>query len=345
MARTVVQGAITSTYAFGVYEQEGAITRNYYSFGGQMIAVRDSNLGLSYLYGDHLGSVSASTNATGQLLNIQHFDAWGKKLSGSMSQTDRNFTGQYLDDTGLLFYNARYYDPGVGRFVSADTVVPSNASGSMDGIALKPLTVSFHEYGFNAKLNSENQFAPWFMLSDKERRQLGNPMGPSNPQALNRYSYVQNNPLKYTDPSGHAVPPIRCPQCNALWGNISTWNAPAKGAVVVGCFIVGCNVNYSTGDVTAPTLEQMVSSTAAPAMTGGGRVLQSGGHTLKNSTASALNKVHGLNLHSREWGRALEELKAQNFLPNNHHGKITEAGDYIDIKTGEVLGNLLEYLP
>jgi hypothetical protein len=84
-------------------------------------------------------------------------------------------------------------------------VVPGNASGSMEGIALKPLTVSFHEYGFNAKLNSENQFSPYFMLSDKERRQLGNPMEPGNPQALNRYSYVQNNPLKYTDPSGHTV--------------------------------------------------------------------------------------------------------------------------------------------
>jgi len=28
-------------------------------------------------------------------------------------------------------------------------------------------------------------------------------MGPTNPQSLNRYSYVLNNPMKYTDPSGH----------------------------------------------------------------------------------------------------------------------------------------------
>jgi len=28
---------------------------------------------------------------------------------------------------------------------------------------------------------------------------------PSNPQALNRYSYTLNNPLKYTDPTGHMV--------------------------------------------------------------------------------------------------------------------------------------------
>ena len=41
-----------------------------------------------------------------------------------MSQTKRSYTGQYLDDSGLLFYNARYYDPGMGRFVSADTISP-----------------------------------------------------------------------------------------------------------------------------------------------------------------------------------------------------------------------------
>ena len=28
---------------------------------------------------------------------------------------------------------------------------------------------------------------------------------PSNPQSLNRYSYVLNNPLRYTDPTGHCV--------------------------------------------------------------------------------------------------------------------------------------------
>jgi hypothetical protein len=54
-------------------------------------------------------------------------------------------------------------------------------------------------------LNQENQFGPWFTLSDKERQQLGSPMGPQNPQALNRYSYVLNNPVRYTDPSGHAL--------------------------------------------------------------------------------------------------------------------------------------------
>ena len=29
---------------------------------------------------------------------------------------------------------------------------------------------------------------------------------PGNPQDLNRYSYVRNNPVRYTDPTGHYIP-------------------------------------------------------------------------------------------------------------------------------------------
>jgi RHS repeat-associated protein len=29
-----------------------------------------------------------------------------------------------LDTTGLYFYNARYYDPAIGRFISADSIIP-----------------------------------------------------------------------------------------------------------------------------------------------------------------------------------------------------------------------------
>ncbi len=39
-------------------------------------------------------------------------------------ETDRTYTGQKADGTGLLYYNARYYDPTLGTFLSPDTVVP-----------------------------------------------------------------------------------------------------------------------------------------------------------------------------------------------------------------------------
>ncbi len=75
--------------------------------------------------------------------------------------TDYQFTGQRQESAlgpasfGLYDFNARFYDPLLGRFISADTIVP----------------------------------------------------GAGNPQALNRYSCVLNNPLKYIDPSGHVCIP------------------------------------------------------------------------------------------------------------------------------------------
>jgi len=38
--------------------------------------------------------------------------------------TDYQFTGQRAEDFGLYDYHARYYDGAIGRFISADTVVP-----------------------------------------------------------------------------------------------------------------------------------------------------------------------------------------------------------------------------
>jgi RHS repeat-associated protein len=188
------------------------LTRVLYGFNGASVAQRThitspSSDSVIYLHGDHLGSVSVVSGWSGSattLVSSQRFDPWGKVLAGgNVTQTRTNYTGQELDTTGLLYYHARFYDPNLGRFLSADTVVPGSASGSMNGVALKPLTVDFHEPGFVAGLNGENGQAFWFQMSDKERQHAGSPWGPGNPQALNRYSYVQNNPLRYVDPSGH----------------------------------------------------------------------------------------------------------------------------------------------
>ncbi len=58
------------------------------------------------------------------MVSQQEYDPWGKVRTGGIGQTTLNYTGQRLDGTGLLYYHARYYDPGLARFVSADPTVP-----------------------------------------------------------------------------------------------------------------------------------------------------------------------------------------------------------------------------
>jgi RHS repeat-associated protein len=80
---------------------------------------------LTYLHTDHLGSASLSTSATGAKVSEMRYYAYGGTRSGTMG-TDRQYTGQRWEaGIGLYDYNARYYDPALGRFVQADTVVPS----------------------------------------------------------------------------------------------------------------------------------------------------------------------------------------------------------------------------
>lgn len=173
----------TRLYLEDVWEETTAgATRSTYMLNNQPVAVREvqgSTNPVTYLHGDQLGSVSIATTSAGAVASRQEFDPWGKVRPyviprTPITQTKRNYTGQILDSSGLLFYNARYYDPGIGRFISADTIVP----GAND------LTV-WPSDAF--------AFAVWNTGYD----------GPANPQSLNRYSYVDNNPLSGTDPTGH----------------------------------------------------------------------------------------------------------------------------------------------
>jgi len=66
------------------------------------------------------------------------------------------YTDQEKDETGLMYYDARYYDADLKRFTSVDPVAVYDLQRAVE----------------------------------------------AGPQTLNPYSYVSNNPLKYTDPTG-----------------------------------------------------------------------------------------------------------------------------------------------
>jgi len=107
-------------------------TTSYYYLGGKLIA-QSQNGTLSYIHQDHLTSTSLMTNTDGVQIDASgapteismKYMPFGETLSGNVS-TDKLFTGQRLDSTGLYYYGARYYDPVLGRFISADISIPDS---------------------------------------------------------------------------------------------------------------------------------------------------------------------------------------------------------------------------
>jgi RHS repeat-associated protein len=120
-----------------------------------------------YATSDHLGSADLVLDSSGNVLARESFTPFGARRGSNWqsvpsagdnsvfaSTTRKGFTGhEMLDAVGLVHMNGRVYDPNLGRFLSADTVIQS----------------------------------------------LG------TTQSVNSYSYAWNDPLRYTDPSGHSL--------------------------------------------------------------------------------------------------------------------------------------------
>jgi len=65
-------------------------------------------------------------DSTGAVVNRQLYRAFGApRYTSGTDLTDYGYTGQRADDSiGLMYYNARWYDPALGRFTQADTIIP-----------------------------------------------------------------------------------------------------------------------------------------------------------------------------------------------------------------------------
>jgi RHS repeat-associated protein len=70
---------------------------------------------LEFFITDHLGSVTAILNEDGSLKEKINYDTWGNSDSPNAM-----FCGKEKDASGLIYMNARYYDPVVGRFLTED---------------------------------------------------------------------------------------------------------------------------------------------------------------------------------------------------------------------------------
>ena len=82
----------------------------------------------SYFIKDHLGSLTALVDDTGQVVERFAYDAWGKRnkagRGGSYSSVRTGFAShEQLDDLELVHMQGRIYSPELGRFMSPDVIV------------------------------------------------------------------------------------------------------------------------------------------------------------------------------------------------------------------------------
>ncbi|MFA7062389.1 MAG: RHS repeat-associated core domain-containing protein [Pedobacter sp.] len=74
-------------------------------------------------------AVSDQASAT---TGTQRFDAWGNPLASTGTIPQYGYTGREPDETGLVYYRARYYDPAIGRFTQRD---PAGLKGGINPYA------------------------------------------------------------------------------------------------------------------------------------------------------------------------------------------------------------------
>jgi RHS repeat-associated protein len=136
VAQQVVQGGSTTTtvYVGGVEEVASSggttTTTTYYEANGTRIAL-GVNGAFSYLASDALGSATVVFGSNGTATaSVLYAPYGGVRYSAGTMPTSYGFTGQRVDAaSGLNHYGARYYDPMLGQFTSADTVLVAGILG------------------------------------------------------------------------------------------------------------------------------------------------------------------------------------------------------------------------
>lgn len=85
---------------------------------------RTTGEGTSSYLTDRLGSVIALADGSGEVDTTYSYEPFGASSeAGEPSESPFRFTGREDDGTGLMYYRARYYSPGLARFISEDPAV------------------------------------------------------------------------------------------------------------------------------------------------------------------------------------------------------------------------------
>jgi RHS repeat-associated protein len=95
---------------------------------------------------DHLGSIHLVLDESAQVVAEKAYYPFGEsRHEQDQDVTPYDYTGKELDASGLYYYEARYYDAQIGRFISVD---PLYADKPQDGLQ-HPQLLNLYAYSLN----------------------------------------------------------------------------------------------------------------------------------------------------------------------------------------------------
>ena len=111
---------------------------------------------LFYYHPDHLRSTQFTTGANASLLQHDEYFATGEVWFGEQKNNDaRNtqpwlFNAKELDETGLYYFGARYFNPKYSLWVTPDPILDEYMQGSPNGGAFAPRNLALYTYSWNS---------------------------------------------------------------------------------------------------------------------------------------------------------------------------------------------------
>ncbi|WP_440110731.1 RHS repeat-associated core domain-containing protein [Paenibacillus sp. QZ-Y1] len=168
---SVTSGKAELTYAY------------IYDLYGQLWARQDKQTGkLEYYQLNGHGDVVGLVDDSGQVLNSYTYDIWGGPLTWEETVPNvLRYAGEYWDETvGLQYLRARWYDPGMARFIGEDTY---------EGELNDPLSLNLYSYVHNNPLKFVDPSGHAPIVGDS-------PYDTVSPNTVNRYTvYVTKKQL------------------------------------------------------------------------------------------------------------------------------------------------------
>ena len=105
----------------------GTFDEVYYYDSLALVAREDANGARFYYHPDALGSTDVVTDANGTVVEDIDYEPFGKVIGEGVEGNISSrylFTGQEFDaESGLMYYGARYYAPGIIHFTQPDTLL------------------------------------------------------------------------------------------------------------------------------------------------------------------------------------------------------------------------------